>query len=150
MFLITVDCSPTTQWSGWLQLAQTMKTRDGAWPWRLETNLQAPKFQFTHKLTMNSRHNCTKSKFLAMMHRQWQCKDQSECRLQTEKLLSFMWLTVLRLSCTLHANPMTCVRNLIRYNFEHPKVLKFWEGCVHTTPTQYVVHISYGPHTPLS
>ena len=55
---------------------------------------------------------------------------QSERRLQTEKLLSFKWLTVLRLSCSLHANPMC---PYLRCDFEHRKILKFREGCVHTS-----------------
>ena len=45
-----------------------------------------PKFQFTHKLTMNSRHNLTKSKFSEMLHRQCKvngklktCKHHSLC-----------------------------------------------------------------------
>ena len=45
------------------------------------------------------------------MHMHRQCKDQSEWCLQTEKLLSFTWLMVLRLhlSCTLHTNPVSVI-----------------------------------------
>ena len=55
---------------------------------------------------MNSRHNLTKSEF-----RNVASPMQSEWHLQTEKLLSFTWLTVLRLNCSLHAN--LCVRNYV-------------------------------------
>ena len=51
---------------------------------------------------MNLRHNLTKSKIFGNVASPM----QSEWRLQTEKLLSITWLTVLRLSCSLHANPM--------------------------------------------
>ena len=40
-----------------------------------------PKFQFTHTLTMNSRHNLTKSTFSAMLHRQ--CKVNGVCKLKS-------------------------------------------------------------------
>ena len=48
--------------------------------WRLKTkNYKHPKFQFTHKLKTKSRHNLTKSKFLAMLHRQ--CKVNGKLKL---------------------------------------------------------------------
>ena len=40
-----------------------------------------PKFQFIHKLVMNSRHNLTKSKFSAMLHRK--CKVNGVCKLKS-------------------------------------------------------------------
>ena len=69
---------------------------------------------------MNSRHNLTKSKFSAMLHRQ--CKVNGICKLKS--CYAFTWLTVLH-----------C-------DFERPKVLKFWDGCVHTSTLMICVCFS--------
>ena len=79
--------------------------------------------------------HATKSKIFgnvaSPMAMQWQCKVNGVCKLKSCYLyLSFTWLTVLRLSCSLHANPMC---PWLGCEFERPKVLKFGEGCVHTS-----------------
>ena len=51
--------------------------------------------------------------------------------------VAIFYETVLRLSCSLHVNPitpmMTCVRIKLCCDFQRPKILKFREGCVHTS-----------------
>ena len=76
-----------------------------------------------HKLTMNSRHNLTKSKFSAMLHRQLM---QSAWRLQTEKLPSFTWWTHCAWAAVCTQNPI-CVRNYITI-LQHAQCMFFVEG----------------------